>query len=60
MKEEALLVPIESMDNEYIFIVLMSTDINKEPTMIQKRRVVLAEAVKYDLYMKYNLTTVEN
>lgn len=28
--------------------------------MIQKRRVVLAEAVKYDLYMKYNLTTVEN
>lgn len=59
MKEEAL-APIESIDNEYKFIVLMSANINKELTMIQKIKEVLAEAVKYDLYMKYDLTTVGN
>ena len=50
----------ESMDDEYTVILLTSTDIDNEPNMIRTGREALEEAIKDDLYVKYDPTTVEN
>ena len=55
-----VLATTKSMDDECAVILLTSTAVDDEPTMIQPGPEALEEAVKGDLYAQYDRTTIGN